>query len=67
MKKWRIFPKIHYHNYKKSFPNLGDCFTKWIDIQRFWGGRIIYFHIKHYCLELDFRRDWVADMVEGIK
>lgn len=44
---------------------MGDCFTKWFQIKRYWSGKIIYIAIKHHQLVLDFRRDWVADMTGG--
>lgn len=68
IKHWRVIPKISFINYEKSFPNMGKaCFTKWFDIKRAWGGRLIYIHIKARAIELDFRRNWLMDMIEGVK
>lgn len=66
IKRWRFIPKVSFIDYKKSFPNVGnDCFTKLFDIRRAWGGRLVYIHVKARAIELDFRRDWILDMIEG--
>ena len=66
MKKWRIIPKISYINYKKDFPNMeNNCFTKWFEVRRAWGGRLIYISVKARTIELDFRKDWLAEMTNG--
>lgn len=39
-----------------------NCFKSWFSFQRFWGGEILSFNIKHYSISLDFRKDWVSDM-----
>ena len=63
---WRIFPKIKYTNFRKKYSNIGrDCFTEWFSIERFWGGRIIEICVKHRQISLDFRRNWVEDMIYG--
>lgn len=67
MRKWRIIPRLSFINYKKNFPNMGDdCFNKIFNIHRAWGGRLIYIHIKHFAVELDFRYSWINDLI-GIK
>jgi len=66
MKRWRIMPKFSFVNYRKEFPNSGtNCWKKWFDINRYWFGRLIYFQVKHYCIQLDFRKSWVQDMIDG--
>lgn len=60
--RWRILPKISYTNFRKEYPNMGGCFKKWFNIQRFWGGKIIYINIKHHQLSFDFRKNWLVDM-----
>ena len=65
LSKWRIFPKISYTNFKKEYSKIGDdCFTKWFSVQKYWGGRIIGFSIKHHVVSLDFRKNWLVDMVD---
>ncbi len=68
IKYWRFIPKISFINYEKCFPNIGhDCFNKWFDIRRAWGGRLVYIHVKARAIELDFRRNWLMDVMYGIK
>ena len=58
--------RIRYVNYRKEFPGKGmgkTCFTKWFCIRRYWSGKIICIRVKHHEISLDFRRDWVADMM----
>ena len=63
--KW-AFPKVSYCNLKKEFPNMGEnCFIEWFNISRYWGGRIINLNIKCHQISLDFRKNWVADMIRG--
>lgn len=63
-KQRRAFPKIRFMNYRKEFPVMGDnCFRDWFWIQRLWKNRLIFIHVKHFALVLDFRMDWVGDMV----
>lgn len=61
-RKWRILPHIQLVNYKTNSPNLGLAFRRWFYFSKLWSGRLWYFGIKHYALELDWRYDWVADM-----
>jgi hypothetical protein len=64
MSKWRVVPKIHFVNFRKEYPNMGrGCFTKWFEVTRYWGGRIININIKSFTIVFDFRRNWVVDMV----
>ena len=50
-----IIPKISYCNFRKRYPNMGDCFKRWFMIQRYWSGQIINISIKHHVFGLDFR------------
>lgn len=60
--KWRILPKVQYTNYRAEY-NIGkDCFAKWFQVKRFWGGKIITVLIKHHEVQFDFRKNWIADM-----
>jgi hypothetical protein len=64
MKKRRIIPKLGYVNYRTAFPNLCDgVFNRWLSIHRYWGGRIVEVTVLHHQLSLDFRRNWVDDMI----
>jgi len=64
MSKWRLFPKITYHDFSRD--RIGpNCFTAWLSVRRFWYGRIISVCVKRHQVTLDFRRDWIADMSNG--
>lgn len=69
MRRWRIFPKISYCNYRKKYPDIisDKAFKKWFNVAKFWHGRIINFYILHHELSLDFRKDWLGDMFDGGK
>lgn len=59
-------PRVRFINYRKLFPQASiGCWAKWFDVQRFWGGKIILIHVKAFAIELDFRRNWIADMMTG--
>jgi hypothetical protein len=61
---WRLIPPVRYVNFRKSYPNAGKgCWKQWVNVQRFWGGRIIHFKIRHHTLIFDFRHNYIADMV----
>ena len=60
--RWR-FPKVSYCNFRKQFPNLGNCFNRWFYFERRWSGRIWNIGIKHRQITLDFRLSWLDDMV----
>lgn len=64
--KWRIFPKINYTNFRKHFPNSDNrCYDEWFSIHKVWSWRVIGIFIKHHCLTLDFRKNWVKDMIKN--
>ena len=64
-RRWRILPKISYTNWHKQ-PNVPrGLWKQWLQIKRFWGGRIIYIQVRHHQIELDFRKNWLADMAHG--
>lgn len=58
----RLIPRIEYVNFRKSYPTMGNCFTRWFSIKRFWRGNIICISVKHHQLSFDFRKNWMADM-----
>ena len=60
--KKRIIPKIRFTNYHKDIPASKGIWTKWLDINKAWGGSIINIQVKHYQLCLDFRKDWIDDL-----
>lgn len=60
--KRRFLPRVSCCNFRKKYPNLGNCFTEWLSIRRFWSGRIINIYVKHYMVSLDFRANWISDM-----
>jgi hypothetical protein len=63
-RKWRLWPSVTYTNYRKACPTLGPgCFRDWLAIRRYWSGRIISVCVRHHELSFDFRRNWIADMV----
>ena len=62
-KLWRIIPKMEYHRWEKD----DVCWKRWFYINRLWSGRLIFISIKRHQLCLDFRYNWLADMMEGEK
>lgn len=64
MKKFkrRIIPKISFINYHKSVPISKGIWNKWLSVSRAWSGNIIMVQIKHFAIELDFRKNWLNDM-----
>ena len=64
LRKWRIIPEIIYINWhkEKSYTDYG-LWQKWFVVDRYWGGRIIYFTIRYHTVVLDFRRNWIRDMI----
>lgn len=62
--KIRLIPKVRFINFRSKFPNMShDCFSKWFAVSRCWNGRIVTVHVKALAMQLDFRRNWVADMI----
>ena len=64
--KWRIIPKVSYVNYRKIYGNsIGTkSFDRWLWIGRMRSGRLRYITVKHHSLCFDFRRNWVADLMQ---
>jgi len=62
MKK-RIIPKIRFINYHKQFPTSTGAFKRLFYINTRWGGDIINIGILHYAVSLDFRKNWLDDML----
>jgi hypothetical protein len=58
-RKWRMFPKIDYHHWKDD----GVCWKRWFYISRLWSGRLIFIGVKRHQICLDFRYNWLADMM----
>ena len=60
-------PSITFINYYKEMPGLKstNAFTRWLYCEKRWSGNIIYIGIKHWCLEFDFRKNWLNDMKAG--
>ena len=66
MRRWRLWPIVRFINYRKSCPNSDSgCWTRWLRFDRYWSGRIWMLGIRHLCLELDWRRNWLQDMIDG--
>lgn len=64
LSRWRILPILHYTNWKVAQPNAGpDCWKSWLSVSRYWSGKLVYINARHHQLVLDFRRNWVADMI----
>lgn len=59
-----ILSRISYCNYRKQYPNIGPCFADWFYIRKYWSGKLIHIGIKHHCVVLDLRGDWVSDMMQ---
>jgi len=63
--RWRLFPKIEYVDMAKEFPNSAKiCWKKWFSVEKYWMGRLIYIHFKAKTFILDFRRNWLYDMIK---
>lgn len=58
----RIIPKIRFVNYHKAFPMAKGLWKDWFKIEKYWSGKIIQIYIRQYCICLDFRKNWIADM-----
>lgn len=65
--RWRILPKISYTNWRKQPGVPSFLWKQWFLVKRFWGGRIIYIQVRNHQIELDFRKNWVADMIGETK
>jgi len=61
--KKRLIPKIRFTNYHKLFPITRGIWNEWFKCQRMWGGSIVEIRVKHYQLSLDFRKNWMKDML----
>jgi starvation-inducible outer membrane lipoprotein len=65
LRRWKVVPSVSYTNFAKAFPNSGPyCWTRWFSVNRYWGGKIINISVKHHSVSLDFRRNWIADMID---
>jgi hypothetical protein len=62
----RMIPKLRWVNYHKEFPQTEDgaCWKRGFGFDKYWGGLIWTFSFRHYALILDFRRNWLADMID---
>ena len=60
MSKWRLIPKLSYHKYN----NTQSTWNDWLWIHRKWSGKLIYIHIKNHEILFDFRKDFIADIME---
>tara|TARA_R110002074_G_scaffold208753_2_gene377572 strand:- start:834 stop:1061 length:228 start_codon:yes stop_codon:yes gene_type:complete len=61
--RWK-FPEFRYVNWKKEAPLAAKTGWKsWFAFKKYWGGRLWYFSIRHYQLQLDFRACLWADMM----
>lgn len=61
----KLIPKIQFVNFLKQYPQSKDCWKEWFSIQKYWKGKIINIHIKHFCIVLDFRKNWIKDFING--
>lgn len=58
-----MLPKISICNMRKTYPNSGPyCWNQWLNVGRYWSGKLVIITCKSWCLKLDFRRNWVADI-----
>lgn len=61
--RYRLSPKVSYVNYHKLYPQTG-AFKKWFVVKRFWSKMLWVVGIRHHFVKLDWRRDWVRDMLD---
>lgn len=65
MKKWRIIPKVAFVNYRKRFPGISaQAFGQLFYIRSAWSGRLVFVGVKHFAIEFDFRRNWLAELMD---
>jgi len=63
-RKYTLIPEVRFVNFKKEFPNAGvGCWQCWFLFERYWSNRIWHINVKHYSLILDFRSNWMLDMM----
>lgn len=62
--RFRIIPKISYVNYRKLYPQT-SAFKRLFIAQRAWSGLLWIVGIKHHVVKLDWRRNWVRDMLDA--
>ena len=66
-KRFRLIPKVGFTNYHKEFPQtIGVYWKDWLYFQRNWGGALWNLRVRHFEIEIDFRRCWITDMIKGI-
>ena len=64
MKRWRIIPEFRLVDYKAGNPSACEgIFKSWFYVKLFWGGRLVFVGVRHWCLQLDFRRNWISDII----
>lgn len=61
--KIRLWPTVRYVNFRKVYPAEDGIWRQWFMVRRYWLGRLIYVSVRHHYVILDFRRDWVADLI----
>lgn len=57
--------KISYTNFKKEFPSVRDgkaVFNSWLQVNRYWGGKLVTIGVKHHQLTIDFRGDLFEEL-----
>lgn len=65
-RRFRILPRVSYTNFRKEGCSPSKtAFNSWFSFDRYWGGAIWNFTVKHHQISFDFRRNWVADMIHG--
>ena len=61
--KKRLIPNIRFTYYHKSFPITKGIWNEWFKVQKAWAGSIVEIRIRHYQLSLDFRKNFLNDML----
>lgn len=62
--RFKLIPKISYVNYRKLYPQT-RAFKRWFVAQRAWSGLLWIIGSRHHIVKLDWRRDWVRDILDA--
>jgi len=61
--KRRVIPRVRFTNFHKKFPISKGIWNEWFMVRRMWMGSIIEIQVRHYQISLDFRKNWMNDML----
>lgn len=54
---------IKFINYRKELPNASsNCWDRLFYFEKRWRGKLWYIGVKHFCIVIDLRKNWIMDM-----